>query len=332
MSINSHYVPHFYLKNFLIPGENRLWVFDKKLKEFRCQSPNDTAVIKDYYLTATEKREGKDSVVEDLLATIEREAAPILKKWSAMPTKLERVDIEKMALFITLLHVRVPRSIEATREIAKVGLENAIERIKQGAHDEEYVKKSFEGYCEKTGNPENCTYDEYLQLCKDPSKNPRSGVIFDILPTNDFVKGLSFSAISEISNVLLKMNWYIVVSGEDDYFFTSDSPVNVFCRDKDGRAFFGGGFALPNVEVSFPISPRVCLKIDQRYEGCRGVGKLYVREMNRRASHMAERFIFSAYRTEETDKISGEFSYTQNLPKMDKEIIRENILNQNKDI
>lgn len=49
-----HYLPQFYLKYFL-SRDNKLWVYDRNLNEYREQTPKATGVKKGYY-----KYKGKD--------------------------------------------------------------------------------------------------------------------------------------------------------------------------------------------------------------------------------------------------------------------------------
>jgi hypothetical protein len=84
-------------------------------------------------------------------------------------------------------------------------------------------------------------------------------------------------------------------------------------------ATFGGGFGLPNAEVTFPLSPDKCLYLDRKNTSAyRAVSKKIVKEINRRTAWMADRFIISMIRTNYVNRIVEKSSVTIKKPKMDK--------------
>lgn len=320
MSQRSHYVPEFYLKNFVTPEETTLWVFDKKSRQFRKQLPKDTAVIKDYYLSSAEKKEGQDSIVETWLSQIEYDASIVIKKWIATPIALNKEDIQKVLPFVAFLHSRVPREMEITRQILQAGLDEAIEKIKRDADDLEKVKKRYEKFCRDTGNQNNVSFEEFLKINKDPTL----GSQYLIGITEDAVKGHSFEKIDIIAKYLSSMNWALLLTMDENYFVTNDCPLNIFCLDIDGKAIFGGGIALPNVEITLPISPWVCLRIDKKSgTNTKAIDARYVREINRRICHMADSYVFSAYKNDNLTKIMLEFADSHKLPKIDIASLKE---------
>lgn len=320
MSQRSHYVPEFYLNNFVTPGEKTLWVFDKKSRQFRNQLPKDTAVIKDYYLSSEERKEGQDSIVEAWFSQMEGDASIAINKWITTPIALNKEDIQKVLPFVAFLHSRVPREMEVTRQILQVGLDEAIEKIKQDAADLEKVKKRYEKFCRDTGNQNNVSFEEFLKINKDPTL----GSQYLISITEDAVKGHSFGKVDIIDKYLSNMNWALLLTMDEDYFMTNDCPLNIFCLDIDGMAIFGGGIGLPNVEITLPLSPLVCLRIDKKSgTNTKTIDARYVREINRRICHMADSYVFSAYKNNTLTKIMLEFADSHKLPKIDIASLKE---------
>jgi hypothetical protein len=99
--------------------------------------------------------------------------------------------------------------------------------------------------------------------------------------------------------------------------------MNIFVQMGHESAIFGGGLALPNVQISFPLSPNVCLWISRKptpkYERMRAD---FVTEINRRSAAMAERFVISPYRSNNIQRMVKEFAPLYGKPKLDAEIIR----------
>ncbi len=104
---------------------------------------------------------------------------------------------------------------------------------------------------------------------------------------------------------------------------TSDAPLTIFSR-RGSRAAFGGGLALPDTEVTFPISPSVCLLLDRsRNLRRRRVSEKLAREINRRTAFGAERFVIANIRSKAIDRLVQEAARTRSTPKLDPEVIRQ---------
>jgi len=320
MAIHSHYVPKFYLKNFVPFGHRSLWVFHKKTKEFKKQSPKDTAVVKNLYMSSTEKKQRNKSLVESFFMPLESRASRIIKKWLNIPLALDRQDMETVLPFLAYMHCRVPRDFNMTREILKIAYEEGIELIKERSADLETVKSSYERFCQDTGNKRSISFEDFEKMSKDPSLGGK----FTFAPTEDYVKGSTFDKAIDIGKYLARMNWYLMVAEKNSHFITNDCPLNVFVLDKNNMAMFGAGFGVANVEVTLPLSPDMCLRLD--YSGRRNtvrVTKAYVHEINKRLIHMAENYIFSSHKTNELEAMINQYGDTLNKPKVDIKELRE---------
>jgi hypothetical protein len=119
------------------------------------------------------------------------------------------------------------------------------------------------------------------------------------------------------------MYWSFGMVTGDKFYVTGDTPVCVFLPFEDGTAGFGGGFGNPRVQVTFPLSPRRCLVLSHSP----GQTPLRMAEVNRRTSHVAERFIISPVESSQVAGLLERTRYTRSLPKMEREefgqIVRE---------
>jgi len=85
----------------------------------------------------------------------------------------------------------------------------------------------------------------------------------------------------------------------------------------------GGGFGHPNVEVSFPLSPKGCLTLDRRTNlKRRNLGNSVVLELNRRAAAVAERYIFSTQKSEYVHKLVETLFITRRMSNVSKKALR----------
>jgi hypothetical protein len=121
---------------------------------------------------------------------------------------------------------------------------------------------------------------------------------------------------------LRELYWCLSTAPPASEFISCDSPLVVVFREGN-KMGLGGGFGHPNVEVSFPLSPKVCLTRDRRTNLKRKIlGDSAVLELNRRAAAVGERYIFSAQKSEYVHKLVEAFAVTRRMPKVSKKALR----------
>jgi hypothetical protein len=118
------------------------------------------------------------------------------------------------------------------------------------------------------------------------------------------------------------MNWIVCDASERAHFITSDAPLCVYLPTGQGRAICGAGFGRPEVQISFPVSPKVLLFIDWRHgresHFRTRVNDGFAYEMNKRMAWNAERFLVSAIRDPVVRTLIGEAKATAGKPKLDR--------------
>jgi len=126
---------------------------------------------------------------------------------------------------------------------------------------------------------------------------------------------------SEIGKQLALLNWSICC--------TSDTPLVVFCPFGEGRAKFGTGFALPQVQVHLPLTPNICL-FGSRYTTVLKwqMPKSDVDQANARSICSAHRFVFSAFKSNRIGKIVSKAALSGQNIKINKEVLREQLKQQ----
>lgn len=313
-----HYVPQFYLNYFIPPNSDTFWIYDKKDLAVRPQNPKNTTVISGYYILSEDTGDIKKDFLEDLLQKLEGEVKPIFDKWIASPAKFRKEDMVKVTPFLAFMHCRVPRMVEAVKEIYKAGLDYCFEEMRAIASNPKKLKKDYKKYRKYIGNSKAMTFDEFADFTTNPTKYG------EFEPNEKSATLTGFLATQNVSEELLQMNWRLCVSKGSHFFITSDAPLNVFVPDENGYAIFGAGFANQNVEVAFPVTPKICLVMDRRHtEKLTYVDAFFVREINRRTTYQSERFIISPFKSNNIKKLLKEFSRTYKKPKLDSKIIIE---------
>lgn len=318
-SIRCHTVPQFYLKYFLPLNSSLFWVYDKRDSSLRAQPPINTAVISDYYLSSPDKEGNEDQGMEKFFSVLEGMAKPIFDTWISDPSKWQEDDKLLIATFLSFMHTRAPRTIGAVKEIGTAGIDYCLSKLRDVAKDKEKSKKLYEGFCaSEEGKDCKVSFEEFSQLMSDPLKYASIHI------NEKHAIGDSFLVSDTMFHILMSMHWGIAHIDEEHFFVTNDAPVNIFVPTDGNTAIFGGGIGLPKAEVSFPLSPKLCLQMKHtpmnRYYR---VYANFVDEINKRSVFAAERYVISPFKSNEIHKIIKELVSTYGKPKMDTEEIRQ---------
>jgi hypothetical protein len=244
-----HYVPESYLRAFAVvaPGKRNpmLWVYDKEETEPRKQSPKDTAAINDLY-TISDDETMSPHALEQAFGKQESEVAPVLERWRKPGAIPQIKDIPKVAYFVALLHVRNPKSAkwyEAMLEVMQA--ERARSIASNDARFENFWNSLVAGdsitsklFTKEQVREKLLHFDKHFIV-----KIDQKYTTFSPLPHAD-----------AIYSELTKMYWCLCTAPAGIHFITCDSPVVVRFKKGDGV-----GFGHPTAEVTFPISPNVCI-------------------------------------------------------------------------
>jgi len=312
----NHYVPRFYLEHFLTPGAKTFFVYYKADGRVVPQTPIDTAA-ENYLYTYTKADGSKDDSLEtQVFCPVENLAKPVLDRWRVPGASIEIEDIPRVSPFLSFIHTRVPRQIEIVKEL---GVFTQVRSIKQLAEKPEEIEK-FIAYLRRQNDPNIPTVSEMQDLCRNVDKHVKLAA-----NTHPAVV-MSISLSEKINELLLRMNWALCEASGSIKFITCDSPFVSFVPDHDGHAMFGANFMSPDIVISFPISPEVCLII---YRNGSPPPKhscgLFVREINRRTAFMAEGFLLSPFRSKYIRDLAKEFAFTLGKPKLDYEAMEKHL-------
>jgi len=240
---NDHYVPQFYLRNFSSKKEK---VFEYTRNEEKPEEKwiKEVASEQSYYDYQI-KAGGKDSL-EGVLAMIESQAAPIIKRIvSERKFDLSSTSKEygQLIYFIAMLSVRVPahkkKSEALGTSFAEVWMDSLINN-KKG-----YLEAAKKASPKASENDLLKARDAYLA-----GKIKLTAVFPDKSPLD---KDTLVLLNHDIYPLLLEKNWAVVTTNSTRNFITSDNPVNV--TQFEGRRFSGFKFGV----IFVPLSPNVAL-------------------------------------------------------------------------
>ena len=283
----NHYVPDFYLRMFATTDE-RIFVYDKLNEVERSQSTRDTAVERDLYTVVSPEGELIDDIETKLLQPIENAAAPILKTLVARKGTLPAGSAEIVGTFVALLSARVPRNIDVAREICRIWV---IEYQKSLARNPEILKRLRDHYITDTDDQSMLSFEEMEKYLSDPEK------YFQVSFSRRYAVGLSLMNIFVKLEVLPTLHWCICRHHGRTPFVTSDCPVVAFAPMGNQQVIFNAYWYSPELEVTVPLSPNVCLYMRRRQQPIgRAVSEAFVKEINWRTAFAAERFVYSSIR------------------------------------
>jgi hypothetical protein len=304
-----HYVSKFYLAFFRSSHQQGkvplVWVYDKERSQPRLESVRRAAVEID--LNTLEIDGQSNTELESLLADLESRVKPVFERWQQKGDRAELRDIELVAEFLALQYLRVPRSLNLVNEVAVSSAHEWMDGLRDNP---ENLKSLWDRMAQDGNVPEGLSLDSIGRSLENVQHRP-------VVTLKRWAAVcLSIFQSEEIASLLVSMNWRLMRATESMNFITSDCPVCP-CVIEERRAKFGSLFDHPRVEVTFPLSPQVCLVLSRKesFLGALSDG-IALREVNRRTAFMAERFVYARQRSKGVQDLVSHFSYTRRSPKI----------------
>jgi hypothetical protein len=276
-----HYLPQFYLEGFTDHEDHLLWVFDRELKQFRCQQPKDTAV-QGYYYTFTDGNGKRRNDIEEFFSLIESQTKPILDRISQGKVI---TDDEKQAfsIFIAFQKTRVPDFEKGMNEVG----EKIFKRIS------ELMFSSERGAAEMIKKVR-------IDAGKDLEINPRE--FADFVKRGDYTINferehsirLMMSLTMKLAIHFAEMDWAFFRAPERSSFLTSDNPFALIPPEGfDPKGFFGVGILTPGTTKIMPISSEYCLAMGDHGDKIQiiEIDHAMVRRLNSYSAINSDRFI-----------------------------------------
>ena len=266
-----HYIPRVYLKNFT-NSNDKVWVYDKKLKTLKELSTKDTTLEKELY-TITDAEGNKDYSLEEFFGKIETTASPIINKIINKQV-ISPEEKTQLSLFIALLD---NRTIAAIHNYDKTSCEMLT-----------WMKnmRLYHGEFDSLINKMNCSKDEAMQKINDAkihlNKETNLKLLIDLAGTS--------------AEYFSLMEWRILyIKNKDCNFITSDNPL--FLLPEKISNDYGYGIATPGVQKIIPLTSNIILSIGDlgniAVHGCVISEKVRVRQINTLLFLSAKRFVIA---------------------------------------
>jgi hypothetical protein len=261
--MGDHYVPQAYLRGFTEPQSvEMVWVYDKAQKIFFRTNVKNVAQEKDFYGPEIEIALNSD---------IENPANPVLEK---LRRREAITDTERYSLsvYIAVMLSRVPRRRTKIKERLPAEIEATIQR-----------------YIDTLSRITAATDAQAEIVQRRLRELEELRIKYLTEPPEPVIKEINIPRPNEkIVHLIYSMVWrFLIADRGPTRFLTTDNP-----------AFFfeSYGFGREESELSFPISSQMCLlgnwQSGNGADGILGIPEIYVKEMNRRNTSAATRFLF----------------------------------------
>jgi len=249
-SVNQHWVPQFYLKEFSTPKtrhaqEPQVWIFSKQDSDDIDRLTNVRNVCAKRYLYSPRDESGQRSwEVDNKLQCVESLLAQIWPQVASDFIDLGNESIRKaLALFVATTHVRHPDNRRVLQAIHQKIVESFDELPKNAdgsLNVDRFIYKGEEFEIDSSG------WESYKKWDEDEHHR--------------FFAETIRAESGNLAEILLKKRWSVVIA-ESEHFITSDRPVGFQHRS---REVFGIGTI--GAVVSFPLSPTRILVMDDQHQ------------------------------------------------------------------
>lgn len=232
-AMSHHYNPQVCLNRFINPKvKNELWEYNLTSGTVKKSTPKDCGCEEYYNSVALEEGGRDDETLEKAFHPLEN-ALP--KLFKAIRNK-QAMTNNLWSLFYTFA------AIQDARSPARVGV---IDEFLSQIH-----QLRFEILCKNSTKFQKA----FVSLGVDPLKVPD---YVEMKASKGSALLHSLQPISEVAEIFGAMKWNFIYAPPGKFFFTSDHPI---CRwiPPEKRNIYSGGFTDQDIEITFPLSRRVC--------------------------------------------------------------------------
>jgi hypothetical protein len=280
-TIRNHFLPVFYLKYFIDTSLNGVWVYDIKESERSPQTRKPDRIGAEKYLYSVKRDGWIDDRLEPIFGIFESKTRPIFDRWQYPGVHISDYEKEIVAIFISYMATRVPRSINTIQELGNAFADQVNHRL---AHSPKHFESAL-AYLNSTDEFANLTRVEFRsQISNAPEMEMNK---YKALES-------SLDLAEDIHTEILNMHWSLCQS-KGLCFVTGDAPMVAWLEPDHKDVVRGNILGSNDVDVTFPISPSVCLRMNRKKNQHRArANDKFVKAINRRTVGLAERFVYSS--------------------------------------
>jgi len=235
-----HYLPKSYLERFC--ENNDVFVYDRKMKEIRSQTPINTALQSQYYSSVNEKGEKNPEIETQLLSKIDGDGNIVIKKL-LNHEQIDKFDIEKLSIFLGFMMHRTPYFEDSYNSLSSHLLRQLLDPIFSN-------DKNIELIMDKNEN--NFTAKEMADF-----HNENKGNLKITPHRNDSLKFMLERSLP-FAEMFMQMDFNILYCSKELSVITSDNPVFTTTKINQETNNVIGKITL------FPLSHNHCLNLSEK--------------------------------------------------------------------
>jgi len=240
-----HYVPVFYQRNFV--NENGLLrVYDRKQKTYKEIHPLVICFKRDFYAVEPEGKPRDMRMETKLLAVVDALGFQGIRDFQV--GKPNKDAEQKTAFFMAFQWTRVPPFSRDVRTTYAKGIEE-LSRI--AFANVERAKAMMEKYGNDTGACLEVTPESMVEFVRDKR--------YEVVATETAFFSQMVAQAQSLTNVLLRLDWEVLIARRDTGFIICDCPVVVVPPNGSTQV----GFAVPGSTKYFPLSRQLCLRLGE---------------------------------------------------------------------
>jgi hypothetical protein len=231
-----HYNPKVYLRQFRSPAsKNELWEYDLRIGTSRQSTPKLSG-CEDFYHSFT-RADGTrdDETIENSFHALENDLPKLFEEIRSG----RRLSDKCFATFVTFAALQRARS-----PVALHSIQEGMSKVYQMSFEIMQTTPDFEKSMVEKGQDPEAIRKLNLQV-----KAERDSILLTMLSV--FQDG-------ELPRLLSEMEWTFLQAPPSSYFFTSDNPVCCWPPPGAKGIYRHVGPSSPDVEITFPLSRRVC--------------------------------------------------------------------------
>lgn len=249
-SVNQHWVPQFYLREFSTPETRRakhsqVWIFSKHETDGieRLTNVRNVCAMRYLYSPCDESGE-RNWQIDDALQDVESLLAQVWPQAASDFIDLGNESMRKaLALFIATTHMRHPDNRRVLWSIHQKIVDNFDKLPKKADGSPDVDSLIYQG---EEIEVDTSDWEAY----KGWGEGEHDRFFADSVRAHS----------GNLAKILLKKRWSVVLA-ENEHFITSDKPVGV--QHKSKKVF---GVGTTGVVVSFPLSPTRILIMDDQHQ------------------------------------------------------------------
>ncbi|HEY7289542.1 MAG TPA: DUF4238 domain-containing protein [Vicinamibacterales bacterium] len=276
-----HTVPRFYIEGFATNGV--VWIYDRKKREFRPQTPINTAVQTGFY-TLVDAEGNKHTDVEELLGRMEGICKPILDRL-VRREELSAADRGNLGTFIATQYLRTP----GFRKLHDGMFEHLLK------HMVRFAFATPERAASEMQRMKDAGRDIFRDMTPEQAQAIMNPDQYTLRFGNSSALGSMVHLAPRFGSLFAQMDWTVLHAPEKRAFVTVDEPFILLPPADYKENLYGYGFTTPGAHKLVPLTQKACLLMTDLSKDptiIHGIAPVtLIRSVNMNLTANAERFV-----------------------------------------